>query len=92
MFPNGDADINKSVNLDDFTTLAANFGLIGKKWTEGDFTGDEAVNLDDFTVLAANFGLTSPTELPRSTVPEPVSAAAIAGTALLAMARRRVRD
>jgi hypothetical protein len=72
VFPDGDADINKTVNLDDFTSLAANFGLSGKKWTEGDFTGDESVTLDDFTILAANFGLTSPADQARA-VPEPAA-------------------
>mgnify|MGYP000075101131 CR=1 FL=1 len=66
----GDADGSNAVNLDDFTTLAANFGTTGRTYVDGDFTVDGSVNLDDFTVLAANFGTT----LPRSTVPEPASA------------------
>ena len=84
----GDADLSRSVNLDDFTRLAANFGLTGKKWTDGDFNYDGAVNLDDFTRLAANFGL-SAVDLPRA-VPEPAALGLLA-VAMPALVRRRRR-
>jgi len=68
----GDADLSGSVNLDDFTRLAAGFGSIGSTWTSGDFNYDGFTNLDDFTALAANFGLTLPADVPRgAAVPEP---------------------
>ena len=65
-----DANRNRSVNLDDFTILAANFGQTGKVFTQGNFnySPDGRVNLDDFTILAAQFGKTLPplADLPRA--------------------------
>jgi|GEM_PF-375894 len=52
----GDASGDHQVTLDDFTVLAANFGLNESTFDQGDFSGDGNVSLDDFTVLAANFG------------------------------------
>jgi len=61
----GDANLNGTVNLDDFTSLAVGFG-VASIWSSGDFTYDGAVNLGDFTALAANFGNTAPAGLPRT--------------------------
>jgi hypothetical protein len=52
----GDADLNRTVNLDDFNRLATNFGASGRRWAHGDSTYDQTVNLNDFNALAANFG------------------------------------
>jgi hypothetical protein len=52
----GDADLTRSVNLNDFNRLAANFGQGNRRWSHGDFTFDGLVNLDDFNRLASNFG------------------------------------
>jgi len=60
----GDVDHSRSVNLDDFTALAANFGLTGRIFSQGDLSYDGSVNLDDFTILAAAFGTSLP--LPRA--------------------------
>jgi len=89
----GDANLDKTVNLDDFTSLASNFGGPAI-WSGGDFNYDGVVNLDDFTTLAANFGRNLPadlpTDLPRgSAVPEPATLSMLAGAALLAGRRRR---
>jgi len=74
----GDANLDKAVNLDDFTRLAAGFG-VSTIWSGGDFNYNGQVNLDDFTALAANFGRTLTSDLPRaSAVPEPVSAISVA--------------
>lgn len=86
-FFNGDADINRSVDIDDFGVLAANFNLTGKKWTEGDFNGDEAVNIDDFGLLASNFNQIAGPVSPRgAAVPEPAGALAV--VAAMSLARR----
>jgi hypothetical protein len=55
----GDADRNRAVNLADFNIMAGNFGLAGKKFSEGNFSYDAAgnVNLIDFNLLAARFGM-----------------------------------
>jgi len=75
----GDADLSGSVNLDDFTRLAAAFGT-ASVWTGGDFGYNGSTSLDDFTALAANFGQTLPASQPRVVgVPNP---------ALLGMTRK----
>ncbi|HRK31238.1 MAG TPA: SdrD B-like domain-containing protein, partial [Tepidisphaeraceae bacterium] len=51
-----DATRDRSVNLDDFTALAANFGSTARVFSQGDFNYDGAVTLDDFTTLASQFG------------------------------------
>ena len=52
----GDANLDGSVNLQDFNRLAGNFGQAGKRWSQGDFNFDGTVNLIDFNKLAAHFG------------------------------------
>jgi hypothetical protein len=58
----GDADLNRTVNLNDFNRLAANFGQTGRRWSQGDFDFSGAVNLNDFNRLAASFGLSDLTD------------------------------
>jgi len=62
----GDANHDRSVNLDDFTALAAAFGAAGT-FSQGDFDYSGSVDLDDFTILASKFGTTlpAPASLPR---------------------------
>ncbi|MDZ4784271.1 MAG: fibronectin type III domain-containing protein, partial [Planctomycetia bacterium] len=52
----GDSTRDRTVDLDDFTTLAANFGQSGRNFTQADFDYDGSVNLNDFTIVAAKFG------------------------------------
>jgi hypothetical protein len=52
----GDADLNATVNLNDFNRLAANFGQDSTLWTGGNFDYNTITNLNDFNRLAANFG------------------------------------
>ena len=95
----GDANFDGRVNLDDFNTLAANFGAsAGAGWLDADFTFDGRVNLDDFNVLAANFGMTASangptrqdwTTLGNAVVPEPAALTPLALAALPALRRRR---
>jgi hypothetical protein len=62
----GDADLDGTVNLNDFNRLAAKFGQSGKVWIDGDTNYDGLVNLADFDRLAANFGQTAITAEPDS--------------------------
>jgi hypothetical protein len=52
----GDANLDRTVNLDDFNRLAARFGQTGTSWAQGNFNYDGSTNLSDFNLLAANFG------------------------------------
>jgi len=85
----GDSNLDRSINLDDFTALAAGFGSSGG-WAQGEFTGDGLITLDDFTVLASNFGFVSTGDLPRSSVPEPALGLTGVGVGFLLLRRRFV--
>jgi len=54
----GDANVDRKVDLSDFTALAANFNGTNKLWYQGDFNYDQTVDLSDFTLLASNFNQT----------------------------------
>lgn len=85
----GDANVDRVVNIADFSTLAANFNLPGN-WSRGDFNYDGTVGIADFSALAANFNQSIPTDLPRGVVPEPTTAAlALLATATLLRRRQR---
>jgi hypothetical protein len=92
----GDANLDGTVNLQDFNRLAGNFGT-GTRWDQGDFNYDGTVNLADFNRLAANFGLSAagPTVTPDdwarlgAAVPEPGSLGAVAIGAVALLRRRR---
>jgi hypothetical protein len=83
----GDANLDGTVNLDDFNRLAANFNTSGKNWSQGNFNYDPAglVGLDDFNLLAANFNLsaTGPVVTPddwaalATAMPEPSAAVVV---------------
>jgi hypothetical protein len=71
----GDGNLDGTVDLTDFTFLAANFNGTGKTWLEGDFNYDAIVDLTDFTFLASNFNqsLTAGGGSPGSPIPEPLA-------------------
>jgi hypothetical protein len=52
----GDANLDGTVDLDDFNRLAPNFGSWGALWSDGDFGYDGFVDLKDFNLLAGSFG------------------------------------
>jgi Ca2+-binding RTX toxin-like protein len=60
---NGDASLDGSVDLTDFTYVGANFNDNGNNpLLQGDFNYDGSVNLNDFTFLASNFNQTLPSK------------------------------
>lgn len=85
----GDANLNGTVNIGDFSVLASNFNQPGL-WTAGDFNYDGQVNIGDFSLLASNFNRSvSPATGARgAAVPEPTAAAG-ALIAIAALAARR---
>ena len=52
----GDANLDGTVNSEDFTPFSHNQGLSGMMWDEGDFNYDGTVNSEDFTPLSHNLG------------------------------------
>jgi hypothetical protein len=58
----GDANLDGTVNLQDFNRLASNFATSGRAWSDGDFTYDGTINLADFNRLAINFGRSTESE------------------------------
>ena len=59
----GDANLDGSVNLDDFLVVARNFQsdprFRDSHWVAGDFNGDEFVTFADYVILANNYGRTT---------------------------------
>lgn len=84
----GDANLDGSVSIADFSRLAANFNMQGG-WAAGDFDYDGMSGLADFALLAGNFNRQLPADPAR--VPEPAMLGiAGPGITLIAFRRRRV--
>jgi hypothetical protein len=62
-FP-GDATSDDRTNALDFSTLATNFGKVGRGFRDGDFNFDGVVNTVDFNTLAAKFNQSLPPPAP----------------------------
>jgi uncharacterized delta-60 repeat protein len=67
----GDANLDGTVNSEDFTFYSNNLNTSGAVWDQGDFNYDGTVNSDDFTPLSGNFGLASTTKPAPSFVVPP---------------------
>jgi fibronectin-binding autotransporter adhesin len=88
----GDADLSGTVDVNDFDTLAANYGQTGVFWSQGDFNYDGTVNALDFNMLATNYGKSVPASAPvaalGTAVPEPTMLS-MAGLMMAGLLRRR---
>lgn len=85
----GDANLDGTTNISDFSLLAANFNLAGKGWVGGDFNYDGLSNISDFSLLAGNFNQAAAGDLPRgAAVPEPMSLSVLGALALISRRRR----
>ena len=95
----GDANLDGTVNLQDFNRLASNFGSTNGFWHQGDFNYDGQVNLQDFNRLASNFGqsVSGPAVTPQdwaslaSSIPEPSVSLLLVLAPMLVARRRRGR-
>jgi hypothetical protein len=52
----GDANLDGTVNAEDFTLFSQHLGQSGMMWDDGDFNYDGTVNAEDFTLLSQNVG------------------------------------
>lgn len=84
---NGDADLTGTVDISDFSRLAANFNRPAT-WSTGDFDYDGTTGISDFAMLAANFNRSVPAS--RATVPEATTTAMLIGIAALRNRRCRI--
>jgi hypothetical protein len=85
----GDVNLDRQVNISDFSVLAANFNVAGV-WSKGDMDYSGAVGIGDFALLATNYNAALPTGR-TGTVPEPASLVAAAALAVKMLARRHRR-
>jgi autotransporter-associated beta strand protein len=97
----GDANLDGTVNAEDYTPFSHNIGQSGMYWDDGDFNYDGTVNSEDYTPFSHNIGqfasLASQTAGPLeaangiASVPEPasISLLTLAGCGMLARRRRK---
>jgi unsaturated chondroitin disaccharide hydrolase len=98
----GDANLDGTVNSEDFSGFSHNMGQSGMMWDDGDFNYDGTVNSEDFSLFSHNLGQTASLAaaagvleaangINLTNVPEPASAGmmVMAGLGIL---RRRRRD
>ena len=70
----GDGDLNKIVNFQDFALLSTNFSAIDSGWAQGNFNMDSRTDFMDFVALANNYGIDLSSGVSaQETVPEPAS-------------------
>ena len=87
----GDANLDGTTGIADFSRLAANFNQPGV-WSTGDFNYDGNTNIADFSLLAANFNLSASDAGARpGAVPEPASLGLLALAAGVLVGRRARR-
>ena len=87
----GDTDLDRDIDLTDFSGLAANFDPSNSSgphpWEHGNFDGDSDVDLSDYNSLASNF---SAVGYGTVAVPEPAAAVLALLALLLASAADRL--
>jgi fibronectin-binding autotransporter adhesin len=87
----GDSNLSGTVDLTDFTYLAANFNSGSGTWLKGDYNYDGSVTLTDFTYLAANFNHAFPAAESGlgAVIPEPAASAGLMLLGMVRLMRRR---
>jgi hypothetical protein len=96
----GDANLDGTVNSEDFTLFSENVGQSDAVWDQGDFNYDGTVNSEDFTLFAHNIGQSALQNAAivdyananglLAYIPEPTSVA-LALIPALSLLRRRTR-
>jgi hypothetical protein len=86
----GDANLDGTTGIGDFSLLGANFNTAGN-WAQGDFNYDGNVDIGDFSLLASNFNQSAADGVSArgGAVPEPAAMGLIALAATGLVRRRR---
>ena len=94
----GDANLDGTVNSEDFTLFSEHLGQSGMTWDDGDFNYDGTVNAEDFTLFSANLNqsatlaanaLGAANGINLANVPEPICAGMMVMGGLGILRRRR---
>jgi hypothetical protein len=87
----GDANLDGTTGIGDFSLLGANFNQPGK-WNSGDFNYDGTTSIGDFSLLAANYNQSAASGVGGrpGAVPEPATLGLLTAAAVLGMRRRRM--
>ena len=88
--PMGDATLDGTVGIDDFSVLLAHWGSSSTNWSDGNFIGAGNIGIDDFSILLSQWGAGSGSDFASMQAPEPatLSLLALGGLALLRRSRR----
>ena len=83
----GDANEDGRVDINDLTTVLANYGQSGTAWSQGEFTGHGTVDINDLTIVLAHYGQTlgASAGAGLSAVPEPGTLALVLAAAMLGL-------
>ena len=86
----GDANLDGTVGIADFSRLGANYNQAGF-WDDGDFNYDGQIGIGDFSLLASNYNNSiGPGSTARgAAVPEPASLGLLLATGAVFVRRRR---
>ncbi len=66
---NGDANLDRTVDISDLGVLATNWQQSGRRWTHGDFNYDQIIDISDLGILATNWQRILPPAKPASALP-----------------------
>ena len=88
----GDANLDGTTGLADFSLVGANYNQPGT-WNTGDFNYDGLTGLGDFSLLAANYNQSAGSGVSGrpGAVPEPATLGLLAAAAILGLRRRACR-
>ena len=70
----GDGDLNRTINFQDFVLLSTNFSAIESGWAQGNFNLDSRTDFMDFVLLTNNYGTDLSSRVSaQAPAPEPTS-------------------
>jgi hypothetical protein len=86
----GDADLNRSVDFDDYSRIDNGFNNHLAGWSNGDFDGNGVIDFDDYSLIDQAFNTQTGGSGTRA-LPEPMVATTLTVLTILASVQRRRR-